>query len=408
MIKLLRNLWTGRRPSLALAALALAVGTRANDPVVHASRPAPARQPVTFVFTSDVHYGLNRSYFRGAVNVEARVVNAAMVRKINALPAATLPADGGCRSGQPVGPIAFVVVTGDITNRQELYPLHIQSAAVSWDQFETGFIRLLALRDAAGKATPLLLVPGNHDVSNAIGSPSRLVPATDATAMVEIYNRMMHPAVPRTKDTYHYATDKISYSLDLAGAHLVFLTMWPDRVARAWIERDLQGVPAATPVFLFCHDQPDIEAKHLTNPNGDHGINSHDRFENLVADSCADGSTIKADTLVEQRALAAFLKAHRNIVGYFHGNANWQEFYTWKGPDADLALNVFRVDSPIKGRESGKNESRLSFQVVTYDVAARTLTARECRWNSLGAADRDAAPVGWGASRTVSLAPREQ
>ena len=145
-----------------------------------------------------------------------------------------------------MGPIAFVVVTGDITNRQELYPLHIQSAAVSWDQFETGFIRLLALQDAAGKATPLLLVPGNHDVSNAIGSPSRLVPATDATAMVEIYNRMMHPAVPRTKDTYHYATDKISYSLDLAGAHLVFLTMWPDRVARAWIERDLQGVPAGS------------------------------------------------------------------------------------------------------------------------------------------------------------------
>ena len=158
MIKLLRTLWTGRRPSLALAALALAVGTRANDPVVHASRPAPARQPVTFVFTSDVHYGLNRSYFRGAANVEARVVDAALAEKINRLPAAVLPADGGLRAGQPVGPVDFVVVTGDIANRQELYPLHIQSATVSWQQFEDGFIKPLAVTDAQGRPAPLLRV----------------------------------------------------------------------------------------------------------------------------------------------------------------------------------------------------------------------------------------------------------
>ena len=367
-----------------------------------------AAEPVTFVFTSDVHYGINRGSFRGAGNVESRTVNAALVEKINRLPAAVLPADGGLRAGQAMGPVAFVVVTGDIANRQELYPLHIQSATVSWGQFEDGFIRRLTLKQADGQPVPLLLVPGNHDVSDAIGSPSPMVPPTDATSMAEIYNRMMHPAVPRTKDTYRYATDKINFSRDFGGAHGVFLTMWPDQMERAWIEHDLAGVPATTPVFLFCHDQPDLEAKHLTNPNGTHDVNSHDKFENVVSDTCADGTTVDVDTTIEQRALAAFLKAHRNIVGYFHGNSNWNEFYTWGGPGGDIALNVFRADSPIKGKDSGKVETKLSFQVVTFDADAKTLTARECLWNAQGRADSDATPVAWGASRTVSLAPREK
>ena len=362
--------------------------------------------PVTFVFTSDVHYGLNRGNFRGTGNVEAQVVAAAMVAKINRLPATVLPNDGGLRAGQPVGPVAFVIVTGDITNRQELYPLHIQSAAVSWRQFEESFIHRLALSDATGRPTPLLLVPGNHDVSNAIGAPSKLVPATDATPMAEIYNRMMQPPVLRTKDSYRYATDKIYFSRDFGGVHCIFLTMWPDSVARAWMEHDLKGVPATTPVFLFCHDQPDLEAKHLTNPNGAHQINGHDRFENLVADICADGLTVDAPTTIEQRALATWLKTHANIAGYFHGNSNWNEFYTWRGPDGDLALKVFRADSPIKGRNSGKDETRLSFQVVTFDVAANTVTARECLWNAKGREETDATPVAWGVSMTASLLPR--
>jgi len=367
-----------------------------------------AGAPVTFVFTSDVHYGINRSNFRGAANVESRIVNAAMVAKINALPGARLPEDRGLRAGEVVGPIAFVIVTGDIANRQELYPIHLQSASVSWSQFEAGFWQRLALTNDGGRATPLLLVPGNHDVSNAIGSPSTMLPVTDATSMAEIFNRMMKPAVPRTKDTYRYATDKIFFSADYGGVHGVFITMWPDRLARAWLEQDLARVPAATPVLLFCHDQPNIESKHLTNPNGGHDINSHDKFENVVADICADGDTIAVATTIEQRALAAFLKSHRNIVGYFHGNSNWNEFYTWRGPDDDIALNVFRADSPIKGQDSGKDERRLSFQVVTYDAAATQLTARECLWNAPGPVDRDETPVAWGSSRTVSLALREK
>ena len=300
MTNLWRGVWRAGRSWGALGGLAIVLAGCASNPgapaaTASATMPAApaatantsdprAASAVTFVFTSDVHYGINRGNFRGAANVESRVVNAALVEKINRLPAATLPKDDGLRAGEPVGPIAFVIVTGDIANRQELYPVHIQSAAVSWSQFESGFLQRLALRDAAGRPTPLLLVPGNHDVSDAIGSPSKLLPETDATSLAEIYNRMMHPAVPRTKESYRYATDKIYFSRDVGGAHCIFLTMWPDRTARAWIGRDLENVGATTPVFLFCHDQPDLEAKHLTNPNGKHDVNSRDKFENVVGD----------------------------------------------------------------------------------------------------------------------------
>ncbi|MEI6466820.1 MAG: metallophosphoesterase, partial [Verrucomicrobiota bacterium] len=167
--------------------------------------------PVTFVFTSDLHFGLTRSYFRGAANVAATEVNAALAAAINRVPAARFPADAGLRAAQSVGPLDFVMVTGDIANRQEMLPLRIQPAAVSWAQFETHFAQRLAVTNAAGAAAPLLLVPGNHDASNAIGAPVPMLPATDATAMVAIYNRMMRPAVPKTNSDYRYTSDPVRY-----------------------------------------------------------------------------------------------------------------------------------------------------------------------------------------------------
>ena len=372
--------------------------------------PAAATPDVTFVVTSDVHFGIARGRFRGGNYVDAQIINAAMVQKINGLPDTRLPQDGGLRAGERIGAVDFVAITGDLTNRQELYPSHIRSAAVSWALFRAGYIDGLKRRDAQGGPTPLLLVPGNHDVSNAIGAPTRLVPATDPTTMVELYNRTMRPAAPVTTADYDYARDRVTYARDFGGVHCIFLTIWPDSFARAWIERDLQSVPAAEPVFIFCHDPPDIDARHLINPYGQHDINSHDAFEGLVSDVYADGDATRHNakpdgvTTVEQRALAAFLRRHRNIVGYFHGHANWNEVYTWKGPDGDLALNVFRVASPMKGRTS-KEEAQLSFQVVVYNAAEQKLTDRECRWNSRGAGDGPGVPVAWGSSSTVSLAP---
>ena len=356
--------------------------------------------PVTFVFTSDLHFGIHRSYFRGAANVEAKEVNAALAAAINRVPATRFPADAGLRAGEPVGPVDFVMVTGDIANRQELLPLRIQPAAASWAQFETYFAQRLALTDAAGAATPLLLVPGNHDASNAIGAPVPMVPATDPTAMVAIYNRMMRPAVPAANSDYQYTRDVVRYTREFGGVLIVGCTIWPDSATRSWLDGVLRSAPATQPVLLFCHDQPDIEAKHLRNPNGDHGINATDKFENLVADALHEGTLADAPTTFEQRELARFLRRHPNIVGYFHGNANWNEFYTWKGPDRELALATFRADSPIKGRQSGKDEALLSFQVVTYDLSRGKLTARECRWNATPAAE---GPLQWREMTTLDL-----
>lgn len=365
--------------------------------------PAPAAEPpraATFVFTSDVHYGINRSRFRGEANVPADVVNAAMVQAINALPGATLPKDDGLHAGQPVGPIDFVVITGDLTNRQELYPLRIQSASESWAQFERGFLKGLTLKTAAGRPTPLWLVPGNHDVSNAIGWTGPMVPEQDATTLSEIYNRMLSPAIQRTKDDYSYAKDKIRYTRDVAGAHCVFLTVWPDWMTREWMEVELRKVPATTPVFIFCHDPPEAAANHFTNPNGTRDINAKDKFENILDEVYRSGKTTADKTIVEQQGLALFLKAHPNIVAFFHGHINRTEFYRWKGPDGDLDLATFRADSPMKGAVSGPDERKLAFNVVTFDVAQQKLTAREYLWNASG----EASAPSWGESKTVSIA----
>ena len=97
----------------------------------------------------------------------------------------------------------------------------------------------------------------------------------------------------------------------------------------------------------------------------------------------------------EYRRLADFLHTQPTIRAWFHGNTNYNEFYTWQGPDGDLDLPVFRVDSPMKGEVSGDDETLLSFQVVCIDVGARTMTVREYFWNRTPAVWGDSATVTW-------------
>ncbi len=339
---------------------------------------------VRFVFTSDAHYGITRAAFRGHANVDAHVVNAAMVAAINRL-----------------GPLDFVVEGGDLANRQEETESGaIQSATASWSQFSVDYIDGLTVKNSAGRKAPLYIVPGNHEVSNAVGFYKPMRPLIDKTALVEIYNRMMAPSRPKTAETYDYARDRVLFSRDYGGLHFMFVTIWPDSVVRAWMDRDLASVGAATPVIVFTHDQPEAQAKHFTNPNGAHGINGVDRFENLLADPLADGTTIDSSTDIEQRALEDFLIRHRNIAAYFHGNSNWNEFYDWTGPRHVATLHAFRVDSPMKGSVSADDEHRLSFHVAAIDLASQALTVRECLWNQ-----DEAAPVVWGVARTVALKP---
>jgi hypothetical protein len=199
-----------------------------------------------------------------------------------------------------------------------------------------------------------------------------------------------------------YAANRVVTSRDVHGVHLVFVGMWPDSISRPLIDADLTKVSATTPVILFTHDQPTSESKHFTNPNTPFSINSTNKFENLLSDTFADSTSINdasgnpVATVLEQRAFVTWLKTHKNIVAYFHGNDNANEYYTYTGPDNDIALNVFRVDSPMKGNISGTDPTKLSFQVVTIDPLAQKMTVREYLWYLQQ----------WGSSKTVSLAPR--
>ena len=319
----------------------------------------------TFLFTSDAHYGIKRAVFSGMSS--AQQVNGAMIAEMNRLQSAnvTLPSDGGVNSGLLLSAVDFVVETGDITNRSEgtVYPYKNAPASAVWPYFATDYLTTLNLKDRSGAKAPLYLTPGNHDVSNAIGyykTPMDTTAGLDATSYVSIYNLMMKPATALTNSAFvggtpsfataatSYASNRVNYSKDINGVHFVFISMWPDSTARAWIDNDLKNVTATTPVILFTHDQPDIETKHLTNPNGTKNINSTDKFENLVTE-IASSTAITGDSKTEQRALVAWLKTHKNIVAYFHGNDHINGTYTYTGPDNDISLNVIRVDSPMKG-----------------------------------------------------------
>jgi hypothetical protein len=59
------------------------------------TRIARSPQEIQFVFTSDSHYGITRPEFRGGHNVNAAIVNTALVTRMNRLASSSFPRDGG-------------------------------------------------------------------------------------------------------------------------------------------------------------------------------------------------------------------------------------------------------------------------------------------------------------------------
>lgn len=337
-----------------------------------------------FVYCSDLHYGLTRE-FRGRSGVTASEVSRAMLAAIGQLPATFLPDDGGVGAGTLAGKPDFVVCTGDIANRMEK---GVQPAAQSWAQF---------CRDwGAVSDIPLYLVPGNHDVSNAIGYTKPLTPPRDATSAAGIFNRTMRPATAVGEADFDYARDRVRYVVPLDGVRLVMIGMWPDTLARGWFEREVAARDSVTPVLLFTHDPPGAEAKHFTNPIPPHGINARDGFQNLLADTCSVSSP-EGKPHANWARLSAFVARHDCIKAYFHGDKNYNEFYEWHGPDGSIDLPVFRVDSPMKGEATSADERRLSFIYVVLDTRERRLTVRECLWNRAAAPG----PLDWGDVSTL-------
>ena len=353
-----------------------------------------------YIFTSDVHFGLTKEKFRNNSNVSAKEVNNAMALAMNHLPEIVLPNDGLVGSNKKIKYVEGLIITGDIANRQES---GVQPASQSWKDFQNVYINNLKLKKNSKLNTDLFLMAGNHDVSNTIGYHKEMQPLTDATSYVGIYNLMMKPSVPKTTETINYAKDKIHYSKDIDGVHFLFINLWPDSTERAWMENDLKKIAATTPVLIFTHSNPDVEARFFVNPNGNHSINAEDHFENLLSETFKDGKSVTDAAVIEQKAFAAFIKHHPNIKGYFHGhNAQQTEYYTWSGPDKDIQLPCFRVDSPMKGKLSAKDETQLSFEFISIDSAKKLLTVRECLWNKTKS-DNTEQPITWGIATTISL-----
>jgi len=165
-------------------------------------------------------------------------------------------------------------------------------------------------------------------------------------------------------------------------------------------ERPRGGQPAHARAHLRARSAA-VDSKHFINPNGLHDINTVDKFENLLVDQLADGTTINAPSTIEQRAFATFLKAHKNVVAYFHGHTNYTQYYDWNGPDGDVVLHAIRVDSPMKGNYSATDETQLSFEMVSIDTRAKQMTVRECLWNKTPKAPAPM-PIVWASPRPLA------
>jgi hypothetical protein len=331
---------------------------------------------INFIFTSDVHFGLTKDHFRNRENVPALDVNLAMVEAMSTLSKNQLMGEG----------IDALVITGDIANRMEM---GIQSATTSWDQFKTTFIGNNYLKKADGSKSDLIVVPGNHDMSNAIGFHRPMSPKKDPASMIGIYN-LMFPQKQIT--TFDSSLNRIHFSKDIKGVHFIFLSLYPDSAERVWMEKDLKNITKTTPVLLFAHSIPDVEPRFFENPNGNHDINEEDKFENLVPERYKDGRDVKGETTIEQNEFVEFIKKHSNIKIYFHGHENWTEYYTYNGPEKNINLTCIRTDSPMKGRISLKDEKKLAFELVSINTHTGVLTVKEVLWN----ANQNSKEVKWG------------
>ncbi|MFX8389394.1 hypothetical protein ABTL55_19220, partial [Acinetobacter baumannii] len=82
-------------------------------------------------------------------------------------------------------------------------------------------------------------------------------------------------------------------------------------------------------------------------------------------------------------------------------SVNHTEYYTWTGPDKNIQLKCVRVDSPMKGHISAKDETKLSFELISIDAKKKLLSVRECLWNSQPSQKN--LTIEWGLNTNISL-----
>lgn len=361
---------------------------------------AMAANSVTFVFTADSYFGINRKEFQGDKAVDARYANRDMVQKINSLPNQTFPQDGELRSGEKIGAIDFVVHGGSIAHMMAAATI-TQSAADSWKEFDREFLQGIQLKNAQGEKAPLFYIPGVHDLTNAIGYYKRLDPKTDPSIPMQVYNRLVAPETPVSKKDFDVRKHVSLYSRTVQGIHLVFTQVWPDAQQREWIAQDIAKLPAGTPVLLFANVEPDAPSKLFINPNGKGDVNKDDKFENVIGEVFQGGTKVEDKSKPHEKALAEFVKAHPQIQGYFHGNTGLSDIKVWMGTEGDLFLPTYSVDSPVNGAISAKQEELVSFLVVTVDRDAQQTTARIVHWNA--DPKKKKGPLQWGNSASFGF-----
>ncbi len=373
--------------------LLLCIAGFVNTGIAQKSKPSLKDSIVQFIFTSDVHFGLTKNAFQSKTNVAAFEVNKAMVKSMNQLQGQVIPNDNGVNANQVIKGFDAAIITGDIANRMED---GVQSATKSWEEFKKVYVDSLQITKANNQKSNLLLVPGNHDMSNAIGFHRPMTPKKDAASMLGIYNLMFPQKQVKVFDS---SLHRVHYAKDINGVHFIFLSLYPDSAERVWMEKDLSKISNTTPVLLFAHSIPNVEPRFFENPNGIHDINEEDKFENLVPERFKDGKDVKGVTTIEQNEFVAFIKKHSNIKTYFHGHENFTEYYTYKGPNNDIELNCIRTDSPMKGRASAKDETKLAYEIVTINTNTKKITVREVLWNQ----PSKTAPFTWGQTATIPL-----
>jgi hypothetical protein len=376
---------------------------------------------VNFVFTSDSHFGDYTKAgvtFQGATSVDSVTVNSRMRDAINTLPNLTAPDDYGVLAGQPFGTFDFMVNLGDQTSKGETGTDTATNTALRWDEWKSVYSDGLTLTNRAGAALPIYLTPGNHDVANALGGPDIVPIAHDATALVNIYNWTMKPATPLTLATFDYNQHKVFKVEKIGGINCVFTNQWMDAEMIENLTAYLAAHAEATtaPMFIFCHMPPEQTGANFRDPSSDgitfpwtYGFNNI--FRDPMSPDDGDNTLTTTAPLKEVTALATFLKAHKNIVAWFHGHDNFTQFRTWNGENSvsidntmtQLAIPVFRVDSPMKGKDSAKAPAKMAFNVVSIDTVTKQLTIRECLWN---ATNTQGGGVGWGISETVPTTNR--
>jgi hypothetical protein len=382
-------------------------------------------ETVQFLFTSDSHFGdvtKVAAKFQGATQaVDALEVNSRARDAMNTLPSLVAPNDYGVNAGKAFGNFDFIANTGDFASKSVLPPAsNGNSAAQSWAQWETVYVNGLTLKDNTGAPLPHFLTPGNHDISNALGGPEVMNPALDPTAFVKIYNRMMNPATPLTNSGFDYNQHKVFATKVIGGIHFIFLNQWLDTEMQDKLATYMASIPATAPTVVFAHMPPEQTGGNFRDPasNGIDfpwagGFSNYFRDPMHISNILYPATKITAATVPTKEVtdLANFLKARKNIVAWFHGHDNFNQFRTWNGENGVLITNtmtqlsipVFRADSPMKGKDSANDPKLLSFHVISIDPAKKLFSVRECLWNPTNTAG---GAVAWGFTETFPLANR--